>query len=232
MSINNSSLNSFEKLSHRNLSDQIVLQIKTMIENGIIIPGDRLPSERELARQLNVSRLPLREALKSLQQVNVLEIRQNGYYVLGLESSKLVDFFTDAATNHSLHDDIKEVRIIIEIGAVELACKNRKDSDIIRIQESLAKMEEMVRLMDHNGIIDTSMKFHDDIVGSCGNRLFMAIMAAMTSVLYEGRKKTLEHADRYITATKEHREILDAIINKDAKTAKRIMKIHLETAYC
>lgn len=232
MSTNSHSTSGFERIKHRNLSDQIVLQFKTMIENGVIKLGDRLPSERELAKQLNVSRLPLREALKSLQQVNVLEVRQNGYYVLGLESSKLIDFFTDAATNHSLHDDIKEVRIIVEIGAVDLACRNRTEEDIQRMKDSLNKMEEMVQMMNHAGIIDASIRFHDDIVASCGNRLFIAIMAAMTTALYEGRKKTLEHPGRYVVAINEHRAILNAIINKDIKAAKRLMKLHLETAYC
>ena len=121
---NSPQLGGFEKLTQEKLSDMIVRQIKTMIEDGTIKSGDRLPPERELTKLLNVSRIPLREALKSLQQINVLEVRQNRYYVLGLESAKLVDYFSDATSDHSLHEEINEVRIVVDIAAVELACKN------------------------------------------------------------------------------------------------------------
>lgn len=225
-----STLEKFEKLSRENLSDQIVRQIKAMIESELIKPGERLPSERELAQLLNVSRLPLREALKSLQQINVLEVRQNGYFIRGLESSNLLDFFNDAVDNHNLLAELKEARSVLELGSVELACMHRTEEDIQKMEDSLRKMD-MVIMTGSKDVMVFSMEFHNNIVAASGNRLFIAIMACMSSVLYEGRKKSMEIDNRYSLAVEEHRKILQAIIERDAETAKKLMKNHLDTAY-
>lgn len=225
-----SALGKFEKISRKNLSDQIVRQIKAMIESGLISPGERLPSERELSQLLNVSRLPLREALKSLQQINVLEVRQTGYFVRGLESSNLLDFFNNALSNHNLLAELLEARIVLELGAVELACMHRTEEDIRKMQESLNRMDLMIQTGSRD-VIEYSMEFHNDIAAASGNNLFIAIMACMSSVLYEGRKKSLEIDNRYTLAVEEHKNILQAIINRDAEAAKRLMRIHLDTAY-
>jgi len=230
MEMKETAFGKFEKLSRENLSDQIVRQIKAMIESELINPGDRLPSERELAQMLSVSRLPLREALKSLQQINVLEVRQTGYYVRGLESSKLLDFFNGAISNRNLLAELKDARIVIELKAVELACQNRTEEDVQRMSDSLDRMDQMIKVGD-KGVIEYSMSFHNDIVAASGNRLFVAIMACMSTVLYEGRKKSLEIDNRYITATVEHRKILQAIIDKNSELAIQLMTNHLETAY-
>lgn len=223
-------LEKFEKLSRDNLSDQIVRQIKAMIESELIKPGERLPSERDLAKLLNVSRLPLREALKSLQQINVLEVRQNGYFVLGLENSRLLDLFNDVANNNKLLAELKEARNVLEIGVVELACIHRTDEDIQKMQDSLRKMETMIKTGSKD-VMDYSMKFHSDLAEASGNRFFIAIMACMSNVLYEGRKKSLEISNRYVLAVEEHRKILQAIVERDQETAKSLMKNHLDTAY-
>lgn len=230
MNIRENALQKFEKITRDNLSDQTVRQIKAMIESGLINPGERLPSERELAQMLKISRLPLREALKSLQQINVLEVRQNGYFVRGLESSNLLDFFNDAVDNHNLLTELKQARIILEVGAVELACGHRTEEDIRKMKDSIQDMENAIE-KESISVLDKSIDFHNHIVAASGNRFFIAVMACMTSVLYEGRKKSMEIEKRYNLAAEEHKKILQAIIDRDSEKAKGLMKNHLETAY-
>lgn len=224
---------SFEKIARKNLPDQIIGQIQVMIENGFLKPNDRLPSERDLAQMLGVSRLPLREALKSLQSTNVLEVRQGeGYYVRGVETLRLLEFFEEkAGLEHDMLGDLKEARIILEVAAIELACTRRSDEDIMCMRQNNENMKSAVA-EGNEQVLQYSMDFHNSIFQAGGNRFLISIMACMASPLYEGRKKTLEaNQQRYSLSVKEHDQMLEAIIAQDAETAKTLMRNHLQTSY-
>lgn len=223
---------SFKKIDRKNLPDQIIRQIQGMIENGLLKPNDRLPSERDLAQMLGVSRLPLREALKSLQSTNVLEVRQGeGYYVRGIETLRLLEFFENRALGHSMLGDLKEARIILELAAIELACERRTEADIERMRESNEKMKNAVAESSEK-VLQYSIEFHNNIFEAGGNGFLISIMACMASPLYEGRKKTMEmNRERYNLSVKEHNEMVDAIAAKDAEIAKILMRNHLQTSY-
>lgn len=224
---------SFERINRKNLPDQIILQIQGMIENGLLKPNDRLPSERDLAQMLGVSRLPLREALKSLQSTNVLEVRQGeGYYVRGIETLRLLEFFEDSvALEHTMFADLKEARIILELAAIELACERRTEADIERMRQSNESMLKAIA-EDNEMVLKYSMDFHNNIFEAGGNRFLISIMACMAGPLYEGRKLTLEtNRERYNLSFREHNEMVDVIVARDVEKAKSLMRSHLLTTY-
>ncbi|MDX9872589.1 MAG: FadR/GntR family transcriptional regulator [Clostridia bacterium] len=222
-------LDGFKKLNKENLSDQIIKQIKEMIENGILKPEDRLPSERELALKLGVSRLPLREALKTLQFINVLEVRQGeGYVVKGLDRIKLLDILEEACEPaQDTLNDLMEIRATLEMKAVELACSRRTEKDLARM---LAAIEDMERNIDsEDQEINASIEFHNAVMKASHNKLFVAIMACFSDILIEGRMQTWRVKDRYKRAIEEHRIIYDAIKKRDVKAAVECMEKHVTT---
>jgi len=222
----------FKRVSKENLSDQIILQIKELVTKGIFKPGDILPSERELAAKLGVSRLPLREALKTLQFINVLEVRPgSGYFVKGLEVANLLDILEEACEpGRDILNDLKETRIVIEVKAVELACVKRSEKDLERMLEAIAEMETALN-HDSVKLIEGSLKFHNAILKAGHNRLFVAILACFSDVVNEGRKRSLKITDRYQVSIEDHRQIYQAIKERDISTATTLMQSHLETSY-
>jgi len=222
----------FGKLSKDSLSDQLIQRIKDMIASGTLKSGDKLPSERELADAMNISRLPLREALKSLQILNVIELKPGkGYFVKGLDTSNMLGAFESAsADNLKALTDLKEVRMIFELNAVELACSRRTEKDILKMKNANNEMKQSLHYSEEK-IMAASINFHKAILESCDNQLFSAIFACFKDVQYAGRRKSLEIKLRYENATQEHDRIITAITDRDAILAKQLLKDHLETSY-
>jgi len=131
---------------------------------GSLKPGDRLVSERELATQLGVSRPLVREALRALTMLGIVEIRDRiGTVVTRPDVSVLNDFFTFAlAQQADMVDDVMQARIAIECQAVRLACERASIADFERLQRALAKISETIDEADAGGMAD--FEFHRAIV--------------------------------------------------------------------
>lgn len=222
----------FRKVNKENISDQIIFQIKELIAKGIFKPGDMLPSERELAVKLGVSRLPLREALKTLQFINVIESKPgSGYIVKDLKVVNLLDVLDEASEpGQNILNDLKEIRMTIEVKAVELACFRKTERDLERMREAIKEMENEIK-HDPEKLIEGSIKFHNAILKASHNKLFIAILAYFSDVINEGRKQSLQIKNRYNIAIEEHKGIYQAIEGGDVENATKLMKIHLETSY-
>jgi GntR family transcriptional repressor for pyruvate dehydrogenase complex len=222
----------FKKLNKENLSDQIISQIKELIAQGIFKPGDMLPSERELAIKLGVSRLPLREALKTLQFISVIEAKPgSGYMIKDLKVANLLEVLDEACEpGQDILNDLKEMRITIEVKAVELACCRKTERDLEKMREAIEEMEIAIE-DEPERVIEGSIKFHNAVLKASHNKLFVAILAYFSDVLNEGRKRSLKIKNRYKIAIEEHKRIYQAIEAGDVDTATNLMKIHLETSY-
>jgi len=223
------------KTKNITLADQIIVQIKEMIERGAFKIGDKLPSERELSKRFGVSRLPLREALSTLDFIGVLEARQgNGYVIKGLGKSRMLDLLAEENFQKDLFNDLKEVRMALEVKAVELACKRRTDRDLKKMKEAMARMTKA----GENGevganVISASLDFHQSILSASCNRILSVLFLYIHDFgfLKEGRKKSFGIPGRYELALKEHQQIYNAVEKKDEKKAIELMRHHLETSY-
>jgi|GEM_PF-1420898 Transcriptional regulators len=222
----------FKKLNKENLSDQIIYHIKEMIEQEVLKPGEVLPSERELAIKLGVSRLPLREALKTLQFINVLEGKPGkGYIVKGLTVANLLDILDEACeSGQPLLNDLKEMRITVEVRAVELACVKRTEKDLEKMLTAIKDMENELNHSDAR-LIKSSIDFHNSVLKASHNKFFVAILATFSDAVHAGRRRSLTIKDRYKLAIDEHKNIYLAIKARDAQNAVRLMRSHLETGY-
>ncbi|MCR4443383.1 MAG: FadR/GntR family transcriptional regulator [Peptococcaceae bacterium] len=221
----------FHKLTRENFSDQIISQIKGMIEAGELNPGDKLPSERELSLHLGVSRLPIREALKTLQFINVIETRQGeGYIVKGLDRAKLLDLIDEISELEGIMDDYKEVRLILEVKAAELASLRRTEKDLQRMAEALEEMEREIKEKQAEAI-KGSIDFHNAVIRGSHNRLILSIYYFYNEIVQEGRLRTKTVPGKYEKSLEVHRIIYQAIKDRDAVKAAGVMRKHIEETF-
>jgi len=230
---NSKSINKkFIKLKKDSLSDQIVNQIIDMIDQKELLPGQRLPSEREMASLLGISRLPVREALKSLETLRVISVDQGGHYVKSNSILRLVN----ALDAKEFHDrkvflrDLQDVRLVIEIGAAALACENRTDEDIADIKSALDLMIECAENEDCDRV-SASLNFHNAIIKASKNNIYVSINDCLQDALYYSRISRTKITEHYKQSILEHKEILKAIIEKDSDVAKIKMEEHLRRIF-
>jgi GntR family transcriptional repressor for pyruvate dehydrogenase complex len=218
----------FGPLERTTLHEQIVEKIKAMIEDGTLKPGDSLPSERQLARDMEVSRIPVREALKMLEFMGVIEIRHGRAAVVrGLGQAAMIDTINLVLESgpNELHE-MNQARMILEVGAVRLACEKRTDADIAHMREILDRME--AEIDDGCNVVDTSMEFHMAIMRATKNKILCSFMMLFRDLLRESRSISLSRPERPREALSEHKAILQAVVDRDSALAASAMEIHIK----
>lgn len=197
---------------------------------GSLRPGDRLIPERDLAAQLGVSRPILREALRALTVLGVVEIRDRvGTIVRRPDLSVLNDFFTFAfAQQADVIDDVMQARIAIECQAIRLAAERATVSDFERLQQALARIVETIDDADTGGVAD--FDFHRTVVMAGKSETLIVLHDSMSGILmrsHRGRRELLQAFDAMKTyLIDDHRRIFDAIVGRDPENAERIMREH------
>lgn len=197
---------------------------------GSLKPGDRLIPERELAAQLGVSRPILREALRALSMIGIVEIKERvGTVVRRPDVSVLNDFFTLAiAQTTDVVDDIMQARIAIECQAGRLAAERATVADLERLQAALARIEPTIDDPEAGGRAD--YEFHKALVRAGRSETLTVLYDAMAEVLvtsHLGRRRTLEASDgirAYLID--DHRRIFRTIVNRDPEGADRVLRVH------
>lgn len=224
----------FRGAVHREaISDQITDRILSLIREQQLRPGDKLPPERELAGLMNVSRATLREALRSLAMMNVIELRHgSGTFVTSLEPQLLVENF---ALVFSLTDSsflqLVEARKVIEPGATALAAKRITDDQIAVLDDVIERSWICLRKHPAN-FPQLDIEFHARISEFSGNVLLMRIMQAITQMSIASSQRTAStdvgYSERRIErAIRMHQGILDAIKARNPELAQQRMAEHL-----
>jgi GntR family transcriptional repressor for pyruvate dehydrogenase complex len=193
-------------------------------------PGDPLPSERQIQQQLGISRAPVREALRVLQSVGMIEARQGkGLFVKEMDLRPMVDTFVSHLelidTNSFEH--LLGLRQILELGAADLAAKERTDDDLDRMATVLAAMRE--RIDRGELVLEEDLGFHDLLVQATHNPLLAYLYACLTPFLVavrEGGEPTARVLDECLT---DHTAIYEAVRDRDAALAIRLMQDHMES---
>lgn len=211
--------------------DQVIEKITALIEKGYLKPGDNLPGERLLSEKLCISRTSLRQALKALNVLGVLEISPGKKtYIKNSFSDILYNPFRFIKAIHSIEvKEIFESRRVIEEGLVQIATKRATVSDIKKLKSYLDKSEE--NFENKNEFIYSEFKFHQHIFNTANNKMLSSVMSSLNNLLlilekYEKDYLTLE--DR-IMSFEQHREIYKAISEKDMNKARIAMHEHLNS---
>lgn len=218
----------FKKVENKKsrLYERIIDEINKLIDTGQLQPGDYLPSERDLAEMLGVSRVPVREAIKTLEFMGVLKNNSKGVYVAHTASavSKSLQLVLDGG--HDAFEDLIEMREFIESKAVELACQRRTDEDLEEMDIVLKRMEEETESDSIN--INTSKAFHLALLRASKNSVLTRIVEIMDDLLYEVRERTLITPGRAKQSYEEQCRIVVAIRQRDVSLACKEMLEHIK----
>jgi len=221
-------------MSDSSQTDAVIKGITAMIISGELRAGDRLPVEKDLAEALSVSRTPLREGVRALVLMGVLETRQGaGTYVTSLEASLIADplgllidlqSLTNAAHLHA-------VRRLLEAEAAAQAAMHISESDLLEAQRLLEETEPVVvrgDAADLNAIMEADLAFHRITARASGNTILAALIEALAGRTIESRMWRAVRETRAITTGfYEHKAILNEIVNREPDRARVQMSHHL-----
>jgi GntR family transcriptional repressor for pyruvate dehydrogenase complex len=218
----------FREFRRQVLSEEIVEELLSMIKAGEIRPGDRLPPERELASIMKVSRPSLREALRALSIMNVIEIRQGaGTHVTTLKPELLVERLDFAfSLEDSTFLQLFDARKIVEVGLAGLAAERIQDGEIVSLEAILAKSIDSVD--DPDRFLEADVELHRRIADIARNPMLSRFMASLQQLSRASRGRTARLAGVIECAAQDHRAIVKAIVARDPEEARRAMRRHLE----
>ncbi|GHA13846.1 GntR family transcriptional regulator [Devosia pacifica] len=212
--------------------DKVFAFVRDQLLSGQLKAGDRLLPERELAAQLGVSRPVIREVLRALAAIGVLEIRHGyGSVVRQPGFAELGDLFTMMlAQQAEVVEDVMEARIAIERQAIRLACLRATPADIAALRHALQRIEETVRDPEVGG--DADFAFHDALIAAAHAPTLASLHAAIAILLkrshFERRERiiNLHGIDAYLV--EHHRDLLAAVVARDEEAADRLLMQHFE----
>jgi len=234
----------FQSIEPRRLYRQIADQIRALIRSGEFVAGARLPPERDLAKQLGVSRPSVREALIALEVEGLVEVRiGSGIYVLGpsvrAEGGEARGEGGETAGEARTVDaaagpfELMRARYTIESECAALAAKSAKKSQIVAIDEALDAMER--DFAQQRSPLDADRMFHLRIAEATGNGALVAVVKMLweerTGPLYQRLEHHYDTPSLWTAALAEHRAVLNAIAGHDASGARAAMQRHLNKAY-
>lgn len=210
------------------VTDKAIEKLKDMIVSGELRPGDRLPPEKELGERLGLSRNSLREAVKALALIRVLDVRQgDGTYVTSLKPDLLLEALSFVVDLHQ-DDSVLEllhVRRILEPAAVELAASRLDGATLERLHE-LVEAAEQARDVDE--LVAHDSEFHSVINQASGNEYLARLLAGMSSDTARARIwRGITQAQAVSRTIAEHRAIVEALGAGDADVARSWATVHV-----
>jgi DNA-binding FadR family transcriptional regulator len=214
------------------LKERVIRQLTRLIEEGVLGPGDQLPSERELSEELQVSRGTVREAVQFLQTLGLLEIRHgSGTFVRpAADPSALRDEWRDWTIRHAerIHD-LLEIRKALEPFAAELAAKRAGEADVAAMEEALEEMQPAVDSPDVTTLIQADLAFHHALCAAAGNAALSEFADALGEQLVRERGTIWNLPGRPARSQVEHRAIFEAVRAGDNRRARKAVLDHLDS---
>jgi GntR family transcriptional repressor for pyruvate dehydrogenase complex len=207
----------------------VVAHVRQLIDRGALGPGARLPAERDLARQVGVSRPTVRAGLRTLAALGVVRSRRgSGTYIPEGPPTLGTDALSFLAALHKFTvDDVFEARRILEVGAAGLAAERATPEQLATLADEVASL--FASLNDRQVFLVHDINFHRGVAAASGNPIVASLVEMVAALFYEQRRTTAERAvDRNLRdAADAHRHIYQAIRGKDADRARRLMNDHL-----
>ena len=213
----------FERLGKSSFPQQIADSIRETIVKKKLAPGDRLPSERALAEEFGVGRSSIREGIRTLTALGVLETRPgNGTYVsTNLASSILHPLSWAIFLSGSLGHDLVEARKVIEPAIAELAAKRAERQDLDALGEAYGKMVSSQG--DPEALADADLAFHLTLAKIAGNRLFHETILGLQHLLRPLMTATLMSRSEREAALGQHAAILEGVRERNPAKAREAM---------
>ncbi|MBT0770617.1 FadR family transcriptional regulator [Kineosporia sp. J2-2] len=210
------------------LTDDAIAKIKQMIISGRLAPGDRLPREADLAAQLGLSRNSLREAVRALALVHVLDVRQgDGTYVSSLAPGTLteaISFIVDLQHDGSVLEFL-EVRRLLEPAATAMATSRMSDADISSLADLLDDLGESPTM---EALVENDQEFHRRIAQASGNAVLASLIESVSGRTHRARVWRGLTQDSAVARTlDEHRAIQLAMAQRQPDVAQAWASVHV-----
>lgn len=212
------------------LSEKVAEDIRKMIYENNLNPGDKLPNEIEMSKIINVGRSTIREAIKILVSTSVLEVRRGcGTFVCdkpGVVKDPLgVNFMTE--------DDLLlhffEMRLILEPQVIELAIERGTKDDFNKIEKAYLEVENLIRAgLNH---ADADIHFHNAIANATHNPIMRRIIPIINDGIIGGYSKTKDNPELSTIVIQHHQRIMDALKERNSKEASAAMREHILWGY-
>lgn len=212
------------------LSDTIAQQIIELIASGDLQSGQRLPSERELCRRFSVGRSSLREALRCLAIVGILDVRVGDGTSVATDSHKFINTILgwQVVTKRRSLESLFEVRLALESDVAAFAASRATDEEIAKIEVNVAAMEGALRKPQL--FVELDLQFHLLIAEASRNDLMNDLVVLIRGQLQRAIDKSISIAGGAELALEQHGRVLDALRARDPVEARRRMRLHLESA--
>ncbi|MEU1487573.1 FadR/GntR family transcriptional regulator [Streptomyces sp. NPDC005752] len=210
------------------VTDEAIEKIKAMIVSGALAPGDRLPKESELAAELGLSRNSLREAVRALSLIRILDVRQgDGTYVTSLDPQLLLEALSFVVDFHR-DDTVLEffaVRRILEPAATGMAALRITEEELDALS---AQLDALGPDPSVEALVEGDLEFHRGIVRSCGNSVLCSLLDGLSGPTTRARVwRGLTQEDAVSRTLHEHRAILAALRDRDAEAARSWATVHV-----
>ena len=210
--------------------EQVAEQIEKRILDGELRSGDRLPTERELAEQFQVSRTAVREAMKILAQRGLVDMRPGRGTIVIDGAHQAMQHSINLAMKLKLgevggSDNLVEVREILETEIAALAAARDTEKEIAVMREAVKVMDES--LDDADTFIVADNIFHEALAKGTQNTLILILVNSIVNLLSEQRKQIFEVEGGPQRGQVHHKDILESIIRHDPEAAREAMRAHL-----
>ncbi|MBR4073239.1 MAG: GntR family transcriptional regulator [Clostridia bacterium] len=205
-------------LEHKtvSLADQVFEHLETDILSGKYQRGEIL-SESKLCSEMGVSRTPIREAMRRLEQEHIIEDSSRGYVVIGISEKDLADIFL--------------IRENIECLAAAAAASNCTKEQLTELKDTLELQEFYLEKMDSEQIKSMDNRFHSLIYKICGGITFYDTLEPLHKKIQKYRRAAMGNKSRATASVAEHRKIYEAIAARDIEAAKQATTEHIKNAY-
>lgn len=211
--------------------DAVERLLDAIIE-GSLTAGEQLPPEGQLAVEFGISRLTMREAVRLLQAQGVIVQVPGSRHLIAPVSEwtgmdAVVRHARSAGQRRKSHLELLEVRMMIETGAAELAADRRSDEQLAALEATLARMRQHHEEDDVDAFVQADLEFHEVVIRAADNRILVAALRPLTSMLAETRGETSAVAEIRAHAIDEHQAVLDAIRSGVPVAARDAMASHM-----
>ena len=217
-----------EPIKKTRVAEEVADRVRTLILDGTFPQGQPLPSERVLTERFGVSRGSIRDALRMLETIGLIETQHGrGTFPRELTVDRLVAPLASMMTfQHDLQDELMDVRRMFEPAVARAAATRATDEDFAELQRILDAQQRKLKKGQSAIVEDTA--FHAALARSTRNRVVVSLMATLNDLLVESRKLTLKQKGRPAKSIEGHEAVVAALRRRDAEGAAQAMHRHID----
>lgn len=202
--------------NYKPLREVVFDALRSAITSGLLQPGERL-MENQLAEQLRVSRTPVREAIRKLEQEGfVVMAPRRGTYVADLSIRDINEAF--------------EIRTALEVLAAGLAAERIREEDLEELERLLVLIGELIEQADTAKIVEADCRFHDILYGATNNKTLASIISNLREKFTVFRTISYGYPGRAKRSLEEHRRLVEALAQRNSTLAQQLARKHMENA--